>query len=204
LQWTLTTLGGGPPVFEHVTILLSFVYAIALTHLLSSTTELVLARKRVRFSGLYALWVFIALLMLLINWMSFWGLTGLRHWTVVEVVIQFASAIVQYFTCSTLRVTEGRDEAVDLPDLYKERRPVFFGALLALCLISAFQNWWDRDNYAGFAPGEWIGEDLTIVAGSILVVSAGWARPRWLQWTAALAFLGLCVFWLSAYTMPVG
>jgi hypothetical protein len=44
-------------VFEHVTILLSFVYAVALTHLLSSATELLIAGKRVRFSGLYAVWV---------------------------------------------------------------------------------------------------------------------------------------------------
>ena len=47
----------GGLVFEHVTILLSFVYAVALTHLLSSATELLIAGKRVRFSGLYAVWV---------------------------------------------------------------------------------------------------------------------------------------------------
>jgi hypothetical protein len=60
-------------MFEHVTILLSFVYAIAMTHLLSSATELVLARDRVRFSGLYVLWMLNALLILLVNWMAIWG-----------------------------------------------------------------------------------------------------------------------------------
>ena len=191
-------------MFEHVTILLSFVYAVALTHLLSSTTELVIARKRVRFSGLYALWVFNALLLLLTNWLSFWGLAGLRRWTVAEVVLQFACAIVQYFCCSTFRISEGRDEAVDLPELYKERRPVIFSAFLALCVIAAFQNWWDRNNYAGFGPGDWIGEDLTIVPMAIAFVLAGWARPPWLQWTAAIAILGLSVFWLETYTLPGG
>ena len=58
---------GGGRVFPHVTILLSFVCAIALTHLLSTTTELVLARKRVRFSGLYAAWMFNTVLLLLNN-----------------------------------------------------------------------------------------------------------------------------------------
>ncbi|MFI4964184.1 MAG: hypothetical protein ACHP9T_02340 [Caulobacterales bacterium] len=32
-------------MFEHVTILLSFVFALALTHLLSSATELAIARQ---------------------------------------------------------------------------------------------------------------------------------------------------------------
>ena len=60
-------------MFEHVTILLSFVYAIALTHLLSTTTELVLAGKRVRFSALYAAWMFNAILLLLNNWIALSG-----------------------------------------------------------------------------------------------------------------------------------
>jgi hypothetical protein len=41
--------------FEHVTALFSFVYALALTHLLARIAELVVARDRVRFSGLLAL-----------------------------------------------------------------------------------------------------------------------------------------------------
>jgi hypothetical protein len=41
--------------FEHVTALLSFVCALALTHLLARIAELVVARERVRFSSLLAL-----------------------------------------------------------------------------------------------------------------------------------------------------
>jgi hypothetical protein len=45
-------------MLEHTAALLSFVYALALTHPLSSVTDLVLARERVRFSGLQAMWEF--------------------------------------------------------------------------------------------------------------------------------------------------
>jgi len=41
--------------FEHVTALFSFVYALALTHLLARIAELIVARDRVKFSGLLAL-----------------------------------------------------------------------------------------------------------------------------------------------------
>ncbi len=37
--------------FEHVTALLAFVYALALTHLLARVAELVVTRERVLLSG---------------------------------------------------------------------------------------------------------------------------------------------------------
>jgi hypothetical protein len=54
-------------VYEQVTILLSFVYAMALTHLLSSANELVLELRRVRVSWLYVLWMVNALLILIVR-----------------------------------------------------------------------------------------------------------------------------------------
>jgi hypothetical protein len=192
-------------VFEHVTILLSFVYAVALTHLLSSATELLIAGKRVRFSGLYALWVLNALFAVLINWVSLWGLAALKHWTVAEVVIQFLSAVTQYFTCSTFRVTEAHgDEAIDLPALYQQRRPLIFSAFVALVAIASFQNWWDRNNTAGLRPGDWIGEDLSIIPMGLAVIAAGWARPNWLQWTAGVSMFAFEVYFLVSYVMPGG
>jgi hypothetical protein len=188
-------------VFEHVTILLSFVYAIALTHLLSTTTELVLARKRVRFSGRYAAWMFNTVLLLLNNWIALWGLSGLKHWTVAEVAIQFSSAIVQYFTCSTFRVPEGGDDLIDLPALYQERRPIIFSAFLALALIAGFQNWWHRSYISPFG---WIGEDLLIAPMGLAMALGGWARPRWLQWAAAVVFTGVMIYFFVANGIPVG
>ncbi len=79
-------------MFEHVTLLLSFVYALALTHLLSSATELVIAGKRVRFSGLYTLWAINAAVLLMTNWTAIYALTAVNRWTGVEVLIQVLSA----------------------------------------------------------------------------------------------------------------
>ena len=52
-------------MFEHVTILLSIIFALAMTHILASATELVWERHTVRFSGLQTLWMVNALLGLL-------------------------------------------------------------------------------------------------------------------------------------------
>ncbi|MEI9890674.1 MAG: hypothetical protein WDN45_08825 [Caulobacteraceae bacterium] len=195
--------GEGPPVFEHVTLLLSFVYAVALTHLLSTATELLIARRRVRPSGLYAAWLLIALLLLLVNWMAFWGLVALKRWTVPEVIIQFSLAIAQYFTCSAFRIAEAHgDEAIDLSAIYQERRTLIAGAFLALGFLASFENWWDRNNILGFKAADWIGEDLAIAPMVVGVMIAGWARPLWLQWAAAALMFGSELYFLATYAIP--
>lgn len=60
--------------FEHVTALLSFVYALALTHLLARIAELIVARDRVKFSGLLTLGMVNAILLVFANWLSLWDL----------------------------------------------------------------------------------------------------------------------------------
>ncbi len=192
-------------MFEHVTLLLSFVFALALTHLLSSATELALAGKRVRFSGLYALWATNAVILLMVNWLAFWGLAALKRWTAAEVALQFLSAVMQYFTCSTFRVSLASDDvSVDLPALYQDRRHLIFGAFLALAVIAMFQNWWDRGNIKGMGPDGWIAEDLAVVPMIVAVILAGWARPRWLQWVAAVGMLGVNLVFSLTYALPGG
>lgn len=189
-------------MFEHVTILLSFVFAIALTHLLSSATELVLARDRVRFSGLHTIWMANALLGLLVNWLSLGGLVIIRHWTVPEVVLQFAAAVIQYFTCSTLSIHVRDDETLDVPRLFDRQRPVIFASFVAMAIMSMIQNYWDRNNSAGLSPTSWIGENLGVLPLLLAALIAGWARPLWLQWAAALATVGLTLWFLAIYAMP--
>jgi peptidoglycan/LPS O-acetylase OafA/YrhL len=189
-------------MFEHVTILLSFVFAIALTHLLSSTTELVWARDRVRFSGLQALWMANALLSIVVNWLSFWGLVAIKRWDVTEVELWFALAVVQYFTCSLISIRPKQGDVVDMPAFYERQRPAIFGAFAGLMLISMILNYWDRDHTQGIGPTDWINENLIVLAMLALILIAGWAKERWAQWAAGLVMFGLIVMFLSTYAIP--
>src|SRR5207302_7729484 len=63
--------------FEHVTALLSFVYALALTHLLARVAELIVACERVKFSGLLALGMVNAVLLVFVNWTFVQSRTGI-------------------------------------------------------------------------------------------------------------------------------
>src|SRR5207237_7782978 len=86
--------------FEHVTALLSFVYALALTHLLARVAELIVARERVKFSGLLALGMVNAVILVFANWLSLWDLRSITSWDLVSIVIQFFFAVVIFIICA--------------------------------------------------------------------------------------------------------
>jgi len=87
-------------MFQHVTVLVSFIFAIALTHVFSSASTLILERERVRFSALLAVSMVNAPLGVIINWLGLWPLQNLKHWSAVEVLLQLGWVIPNYFSCS--------------------------------------------------------------------------------------------------------
>jgi len=102
-------------MFDQITLLLSFVFAIALTHLLLSASELMLERDRVIFSPMLTLWMLNALIGLVVNWLAIWQLSIVKHWRVGDVLLQFIPAVVQYFTCSLVSMKAGAERQIDMP-----------------------------------------------------------------------------------------
>jgi hypothetical protein len=189
-------------MFQHITVLFSFVFAIALTHVLSCVSKLILARDRVRFSGLHALWMLNALMLLLINWLSLWLLEAIKHWSVGEIMTQLGWAIPQYFTCSLISMPVGNEEVIDMRAFFERQRPVLFSAFAVTYAMSMVANFADRNNLEGWKPGDWIGADLLVLPMLIAALVAGWGKPRWLQWISAWSAFGFqCWFLVSKYTV---
>jgi len=188
-------------MFEHVTILLSIIFALAMTHILASATELVWDRHKVRFYGLHAVWMTNALLGLLIYWLSIWELTAVKRWTGFEITFQFLPAIVQYFACSLLSMRREGDEIMDMKAFYEKQRPAIFTAFSLMMITSMIQTYAERNNLAGLSPSDWIGAELPVLLMLVATVIAGWAKPLWLQWTAGLFIFGLEALFLATYAV---
>jgi hypothetical protein len=184
-------------MFEHVTVLLSIIFALAMTHILASATELVWNRQKVRFSGLHAVWMVNALLSLLIYWLLIWDLSTVKRWTGFEVALQFIPAIIQYFACSLLSMTRDGDEIMDMKAFYEKQRPAIFTAFSLMMLTSMIETFADRNS--GREASDWIGAELPIALMLVATLIAGWAKPPWLQWTAGLFIFGLEAFFLVTY-----
>jgi hypothetical protein len=187
-------------MFEQVTILLGFVYAIALTHLLSSANELVLERRHVRISGLYILWMLNSLLILTVNWLGFWGLHAIKQWSVFQILLQFSVAIVQYFTCSTLMIRPRNGELIDMGALFEQRRTILAGSFISLWIVAMAINYLER-NVVFSQRSQWISADAVLLLVLPLILLTGWARPRWMQWVGGLGVFVVGVRFLVAYTI---
>jgi hypothetical protein len=144
----------------------------------------------------------IALLGVMVNWLSFWDISIIKHFDITEVELWFSLTVIQYFTCSLISIRPKEEGAVDMPAFYDRQRPVLFVAYIGMCFGSMIINYWDRNHTQGFSPTAWIGENAAVLVMLLASVAAGWAKPRWLQWAAGLVVAALMLIFLSRYTLP--
>lgn len=188
-------------MFQHVTVLVSFIFAIALTHVFSSASQLILARDRVRFSWLLAVSMLNAALGVVINWLGLWELQNLKHWSLTEVLLQLGWVIPNYFSCSLVAMPCGENGPLDMAAFFERQRRVIFSATLALWLMGSIATYADRNNFAGWKPDEWIGAEWAALPLGICAVLAGWGKPRWAQWLGVAGLLVQNVCYFLLYTL---
>lgn len=176
--------------FDHVLVLLSFVYALALTHLLSRIGALTLARDRVRFSGLLAVCMANAVLMVFTNWLSLWDLRGMRDWDLFSVTMQFTFAVAIYFLCALAAPEINDKETIDMESFYWRNRRLFYSVLMACMFLSLVINaeFLKTPNTALFVQENVAVLPMIIAVGVALVLST-----RWAQWVGGIGVAGLLV-----------
>ena len=188
-------------MFQHVSVLVSFIFAIALTHVFSSASVLILNRERVRFSALLTVSMVNAALGVIINWLGLWQLENIKHWTLGEVLLQLGWVIPNYFSCSLVAMPCSETGALDMAAYFERQRRVIFSATLALAVMGGLATYADRNNFAGWKPNEWIGAELVGLALGVFAVLAGWAKPRWLQWIGVGGMLVQNTWYFVFYTL---
>ena len=182
--------------FEHVTALLSFVYALALTHLLARIAELVVARERVRFSGLLALGMINAIVLVFANWLSIWDLRSMQSWPLASIAIQFLFAISLYIICALVGPKTPDEGSIDLEEFFWRQRPYFYGAVLACVLLALVAN---LDFLKTTNAALFVKENLTTLPMLIPVTLALVSRARWAQWLAGLLYLAMILGYTIAF-----
>jgi hypothetical protein len=188
-------------MFQHVTVLVSFIFAIALTHVFSSASQLILARERVRFSWLLTVSMLNATAGVLINWIGLWDLRNLQRWSPAEVLLQLGWVIPNYFSCSLVAMPCSESGPLDMPAFFERQRRVIFSATLALSVMAAVATYMDRNNFEGWQPNEWISAEVAGLPLGVFAVLAGWGKPRWLQWVGVGGMLAQNAWWFIFYTL---
>jgi len=188
-------------MFQHITVLVSFIFAIALTHVFSSASQLLLDRDRVRFSALLAVSMVNAALGVIINWLGLWELQNLKHWSLTEVLLQLGWVIPNYFSCSLVAMPVRESGLVDMPAFFERQRRVIFSATIALSVMGGLATYLDRNNFADWKPNEWIGAEVLGLLLGVFAVLAGWGKPRWLQWVGVGGMVVQNIWFFLFYTL---
>ena len=187
--------------FEHVTALLSFVYALALTHLLARIAELIVARERIKFSGLLVLGMVNAVLLVFVNWLSLWDLRSITSWDLASVAIQFLFAVSVYVVCALVGPKVPDEGLLDLEDFFWRQRFYFYGAIV-VCLILALLANLDFLKTANTAL--LLKENLGTIAIMIPTILGLTSRNRVVQWMAGVCLLALTITFAIMFSSHLG
>jgi hypothetical protein len=182
--------------FEHVTALLSFVYALALTHLLARIAELIVARDRVRFSGLLALGMANAVLLVFVNWLSLWDLRSMQSWDLASIAIQFLFAVAVYILCALIGPNMPDEGAIDLEEFFWRQHRYFYAAVVAGLVLALLAN---LDFLKTANTALFIKENVATLLMLPPMLLALISRARWAQWTGGLLLLAMLIGFAIAF-----
>jgi len=185
--------------FDYVIILLSFVYALALTHLLSRVGALMLDRQRVRFSGLQALVMLTAGTQVYLNWLAIWYARGFAVWNLLSITGALVFAIWNYLLCVAAGPTLPEEGLIDLNGFYWQNRRLFWSVFTAGIALAVVINL-GFTKTAPLTPRQSLQWTLATLAFFLPGLLALAVSARWAQWTAALGAMAVSIAWLILFS----
>lgn len=182
--------------FDFILVLFSFVYAAAVTHVLSTAGEIIIASKRIRVSWFNAGWMLVALLFTCAWWIGLWDLHAVRSWDIGSVAFYFAmaSGIYLYARLVSPRIPEKGE--IDLERFHSEEGRKYLIAYTILGAVTVLTN-----AVLGQAAGvsQWSAQNIVIAPMTIATgVAAIFINNNWVQSLALLIQIGGWIWYFAA------
>jgi len=187
--------------FDHIMVLLSFVFALALTHLLSRIGTMMFATRRAKFSPLLSLAMLNAIALVLCDWLILWAEHGLSQWNLAAVVVNFLLAISVFFVCASAAPEAQADGAVDMEAYYWRNRRAIWATLAVSNAVAMLANFVFLET-----PNQALFLQSTLASLPFFVPPAtGYVFPaRWVQWVSGIVQLALTVGFTIAFSGTIG
>jgi hypothetical protein len=155
--------------FDFILVLFSFVYAAAVTHLLSTAGEIIIASKRIRLSWINAGWMCAALLFTCAWWIGLWDLHTITVWTVGAVAFYFSVAAGIYLNARLVSPRIPEQGAIDLCAFHADEGRKYLLTYTILSVVTIITN-------AGLGQGrsamQWAAQNLVIVPMTVATAIA--------------------------------
>ena len=182
--------------YDFILILLSFVYAAAVTHLLSTAGEIIIASKRVQFSWFNAGWMLAALLFTCAWWIGLWDLHTMGVWDIGSIAFYFSIAASIYLQARLVspRIPEKGD--INLQAFHREEGRKYLIAYTILGVVTVITN-----AMLGETSGasQWPAQNLVIVPMTVATGAAAiFIKQSWVQGVALLIQIGGWIWYFAA------
>src|SRR6266571_1236991 len=115
--------------FDFILVLFSFVYAAAVTHVLSTAGTIIIASKRIRLLWFNAGWMLVALLFTCAWWIGLWDLHVVRSWDIGSIAFYFSIAAGIYVNARLVSPRIPETGEIDLQRFHSEEGRKYLIAL---------------------------------------------------------------------------
>ncbi len=182
--------------FEFIILFFSFIYTLALTHLLFAWTRMIRYRRKLTFSWPHFLWMLAALGNLSVNWISLWDFRTDGSLPLGIIATGFLFVVINYFVCALVSPDFDSGETYDMRHFHKCEGPTYIAATLVLIVASIIGNF-----FAGALAGvtKWSSENNLVIAFLVPVVTALLVRRGWLQVAAPAALIVGLIAYAAIY-----
>src|SRR5262245_23896461 len=187
--------------YDFILILLSFVYAAAVTHVLSTAGEIIIASKRIRLSLLNAGWMFAALLFTCAWWIGLWDLHTIAVWDIGSIAFYFSIAAGIYLQARLVSPRIPEKGEIDLQAFHAQEGRKYLIAYAILSWVTAATN-----AVLGHAYGitQWPAQNMVIVPMAVATsVAAIVIRRPWVQGVALAIQIGGWVWYFARLQSPL-
>lgn len=182
--------------FDFVLLFFSFVYALALTHLLMAGALMIRHRRSIIFSVPHALWMVVALALVLSNWLSLWDFHTMAKISATVIAVGFAFSVLVYLACALVAPDFYKADRVDLRQFHERQGATYMGAMLVTLVASVIVN---LAAASGMGMQNWGNENTLVVVMLPPMLAAVFVRRPWVQVAAPLILAGMLVAYIFIY-----
>ena len=182
--------------FEFVIAFFSFVFAIALAHLLLGATDMIRHRKEVVYSVPHLLWMVVALAVLVANWLSLWDFHMFKSLTLGTILWGFVYCLNIYVICALVTPELNSAHSRDLRAFHEAQGRTYMGATLCFFVLTLLVNYLT----AVMGLDKWGAENgLVIFMPWAVLLAMIFRKVRWVQIAAPMITVGLVVTYMVMF-----
>ena len=170
--------------------LLSFIWAIALTHILECARDLWAARDRVKPSASQIVWIAGTLTLVVTSWFAVPGFG--QQLVGVNFLLVFAFSVVMFFTAAMVSPKVPETGDVDLAAYEDREGPAYKLSMMVLIALALLLNWRLRHQLdPGLATASFLRSQWFAGLSSVAILASMSRRPHGLRLVAAISYCAI-------------